>query len=142
MTEEERKDKKRAQDRAYRAKYPERAKGYNKSSYTNNKEKRTAYNKQHKLDNPDMYRDYNNQYRAERTLNYWVVYCLPNNVIPYCGQTTRPQFRMNEHNLILGRCTDDWFILDICATKQEALSVEASYHAMGYDGINESWFTK
>ena len=80
---------------------------------------------------------YNKQYKEKSKLPFWIIYCLPNEDIPYAGMTQSPTYRMHAHKG-KGRDTEDWFILDICMTEDEARRVEDLYHDQGYDGMGPS----
>tara|TARA_R110000796_G_scaffold214939_2_gene330969 strand:+ start:75 stop:665 length:591 start_codon:yes stop_codon:yes gene_type:complete len=75
-------------------------------------------------------------YEAQR-LTHHIVYCLPyydqHGHMAYAGVTDNPTWRMISHNSS-GKNTDDWFILQVCNTREEALRVEAEYHSKGYAG--------
>lgn len=79
-----------------------------------------------------------NEYRRERyqkfVCDYFVVYCIPD-ADYYVGYTNSPHHRMESHRA-KGRDTDEWFILDICMTKEEAILKEREYHNQGYAGKN------
>ena len=78
-------------------------------------------------------KEYNRDYKEKHTLPFYIVYCLPNEEVPYCGKTNQPKIRMAKHK----RDTSDWFILGVCKTEDEAMSLERSYHDKGYGGINK-----
>ena len=112
------------------------------------KEERREYNKKWRLENAD----YNKKWRAtnkdkveanrlaakdRKTLLYYIVYCLPNHIEgPYAGMTNQPYMRMTDHKR-LGRDTSEWFILDVCLTKEEAKKSEDAYHDQGYRGARK-----
>tara|TARA_R110002050_G_scaffold277475_1_gene423133 strand:+ start:2149 stop:2682 length:534 start_codon:yes stop_codon:yes gene_type:complete len=109
--------------KAYRQSNKERISTQKKDYYKSNKEEILIQNKaryeSHRLPN-DMY----------------IVYCLPNEEIPYCGMTSNPHYRMRNHRK-MGRDTNDWFILQVCSSEKEARKVERQYHDLGYGGINQ-----
>ena len=128
---------------------------YNKKRYEANKEKLAAIGKVYREANKEKIkacrdvrdkeklkaqREANEEkFRANRDtkiLPYYIVYALPNfnsTDEVYCGQTNQPIHRMNGHKC-KGNDTSEWFILDICSTREEALVIEAQYHDQGYKG--------
>lgn len=62
----------------------------------------------------------------------WIVYALPHEM--YVGITTNSVKRMSYHRRQRRRNTDDWFILHVAISKQEALRVEAEHHFSGWKG--------
>lgn len=63
---------------------------------------------------------------------YYYVYLLPNE--NYVGQTSTIKKRIREHLNDHNRDTTDWKVLHKCTTREEALSLERSYHEKGYKG--------
>lgn len=112
---EEQKANKRAYDKIYRAKNKEKIKAYRELNKEAIKSQVLA------------------KYNSRKLQGLYVVYCLPNTDIAYAGVTSQPITRMKRHRTA-GRNTSDWFILQVCKTKAEALEVEAMYHELGYDG--------
>ena len=51
----------------------------------------------------------------------------------YAGVTDNPYYRMQKHKTD-GNNTDEWFVLQVCETRKEALIIEAEYHNKGYAG--------
>jgi hypothetical protein len=75
-----------------------------------------------------------------KTLPYYVVYCLPDfngTDDAYVGKTNNPYYRTSNHRRN-GNDTKEWFILGVAATDKEALAVEATYHALGYEGASNN----
>ena len=74
-------------------------------------------------------------FRLSKTLkDIHIVYCIPSTDIPYCGVTNQPYFRMQHHRNTYNRDTSEWFILQVCNTREEALKIESEYHKIGYSG--------
>jgi len=126
----------------------------NKKYVEANKEKIVKRSKEYYKDNLEMYKESNRKYNIENrakkqeyyrkyykqnALGFYVVYCLPNTDVAYCGISQNPTFRMTQHRTN-GNDTTDWFILQVCETKAEALEIEKAYHKQGYDGANQSNF--
>ena len=97
------------------------------------KETNARWNNNNKL----RIKQYDKYYKHQCKLPYWIVYQLPN-ANNYIGQTNQPQLRMNNHKLN-GRNSDNWIELHRCNTLQEALTIEAQYHSLGYPGENTSY---
>ena len=75
------------------------------------------------------------EYRKSLTLPYYIVYGLPYSM--YAGITNQPKLRMRNHEKRTDRkyrCTDEWFILDICKTKEDAIHSEKQHHENGWNG--------
>tara|TARA_R110002050_G_C8823775_1_gene504619 strand:+ start:116 stop:610 length:495 start_codon:yes stop_codon:yes gene_type:complete len=106
---------------------------------SNNKEKISKRMKVYYQDNKDGIRSkqkiYDSSHYDAHKLSggVHIVYCLPNEDIPYCGMTSNPKYRMRKHRSI-GRDTSDWFILQHCSSEKEAREIEANYHKQGYSG--------
>ena len=156
MTEQERKDKKRAYDKAWNDKNKDKTKAYNKTQYNKNKdsedykEKYRASNKawRNKNKHTEDYKEKNkartkawglanpDKYKAYR-LDYCIVYCIPNYDglgSNYAGVTSNPTNRMYNHKSIGKFNTEEYIELDRADTRAEAEELEAEYHARGYDG--------
>lgn len=115
------KEKIKISDKAWRDKNPEAL-----------SKKRREWRERH----PDDVIANASRWRKKNTLPYYIVYALPafNEAGDiYCGVTNQPIPRMQHHKSV-GRDASEWFILDICRTKKEALIIEAQYHDQGYRG--------
>ena len=127
------KEKFNSNSKPYTEAKKEKKKAYNKAYKEANKEKLKAYyeNNKEKIDN------YYKAYRESKKLNVHIVYCLPyydqKGFMAYAGVTNQPHHRMVNHKRE-GRNTEDWFVLQICSTKEEALIIERQYHGKGYGG--------
>ena len=79
-------------------------------------------------------------YNKSRT-PFYIVYCIPNEFPPYCGMTNRPLRRMEEHRYYndrdLGPEGDEWYVLNVCETRAEALAKEREYHLQGFGGMKD-----
>lgn len=91
-----------------------------KRSYTKNNNKRKSFIRAAALER-----------LAKHTLPYWIVYLLPN--ANYVGKTNNPTYRMPNHRQAK-RDTDEWYILDVVHTNEEALEKESYYHSLGFSG--------
>tara|TARA_R100000951_G_scaffold93161_2_gene81692 strand:- start:469 stop:828 length:360 start_codon:yes stop_codon:yes gene_type:complete len=111
----------------------DKEKEYNKAYRTANREKRRLYSLEYNRKNREKLIAKKKAVYYAKILPYYVVYVLPDT--HYCGMTNNPQNRMYKHKS-MNRNTDDWFVLDICKTKKEALIVEREYHNQGYNGIH------
>ena len=109
------------------------------------KEKK-AYNKKWRAENAESIKAYRDGRKeksyAEGKANrlkyitpFYIVYCLMNGRV---GITNNPYNRMSNHKS-KGRDVKDWFILDICNTKEEAIATERQYHREGASGWNETF---
>ena len=96
----------------------------------NNKDKIQAYREANK---DEIAKYLKNKYDSGKLNNLYIVYCLPNTENIYCGYTQNPKERMKRHRTA-GRNTSEWFVLQVCETRDEALRVEAEYHKLGYGG--------
>jgi len=123
LTPEQRKINKKEADRKYREANKEHYKAYYEANkdkiYESRKERLKVYGKKRR--------------QSKKLDNLFIVYCLPYTDIPYCGITNRPDIRMIEHGTV-GNDTTDWFILQVCNTRDEALKIESEYHKKGYLG--------
>ena len=81
---------------------------------------------------------YFKEWRAKKDHTFFVVYCLPDH--NYVGYTISTYRRMLQHEQ-RGKSTDEWFVLDICKTKAEAIQLEKRYHSLGYEGKNLGEYT-
>ena len=154
-TEEEKKAKKRAyyqankealkiKMKAWRESNKEAISIQKKAYYKDNKESIDIYRKAYNDANQDKrkaYREANIDkskawYESHR-LTHHIVYCLPyydkHGYMAYAGVTDIPYNRMNQHNHG-GNSTEDWFILQVCETREEAEKIESEYHKKGYAG--------
>ena len=147
MTKEER----REYNKAWREKNPEKVAALKKAWREANPEKVSEYNKTYQKNNKDKVleaqREWNKKNKAKRAatvkkyhesqkLNYYVVYALPNfngTDEVYCGITKAPNTRMRDHK-VKGRNPEDWFVLDVFATRAEARIKENEYHDKGFIG--------
>ena len=102
------------------------------------KEERKEYNRLYSLANKDKSAAYQKKRRANLTLPFYIVYCLPNENPPYCSKTNRPHSNIHRHEAD-GKDTSDWFILDVCNSSREALDKKKSYHNIGYGGAHTPW---
>jgi len=109
-----------------------------------NKEKKSAYEKEYKKLNREKTRErnkiwyHNNKekavaYRESLKDGIYSVYLLP--MENYVGQTECMYNRMHQHKNA-GRDITDAKVLGSYKTRKEALAIEASYHAKGYNGWN------
>ena len=128
-------------------------KTYAQKYYAANKERILAEGAKWKLENKEKLKEQSKEYYKENKerllkgvkayheslkLPFVIVYCLPNNDTPYAGVTRNPKKRMYRHKQgCVIRDTSEWFILDICETREEALKLEAEYHSKGYAGYNQ-----
>ena len=128
MTEQERKDKKKAITKAWHNKnkhteeYKEKTKASSKAWYLANSDKKKAKNKA--------------RYKAKE-LGYCIVYCIPNHDglgNNYVGVTNNPYNRMQNHKGLGKLNAKEYIELDRADTRAEAEKLEAEYHARGYDG--------
>ena len=75
-------------------------------------------------------------YETKR-LPHHIVYCLPHynkhGYVKYAGVTDNPYYRMRVHKYD-GNNTDEWFVLQVCETREEAFKIEREYHKKGYAG--------
>ena len=105
---------------------------------------RKAYNEANKDKAKTRYQDNRESilikqktYEESYRLTHHIVYCLPyydqHGYMAYAGVTSNPYKRMKRHKQV-GNNTEDWFILQICETRKEALKIEAEYHKKGYAG--------
>jgi len=62
----------------------------------------------------------------------YIVYGLPWE--NYAGMSREPLKRIQNHKSIYGRNTDDWFILSVCNSKEEAQLKEYEFQAQGWGG--------
>tara|TARA_R110002124_G_C8594810_1_gene483696 strand:+ start:61 stop:453 length:393 start_codon:yes stop_codon:yes gene_type:complete len=97
-----------------------------------NRDKAATYRKENKESISDYARKYNKTHRESQKDGLVTVYLLPKE--NYVGQTVNLHRRLLEHKNRLGRCIIDAKVLGKYKTLQEALAVEASYHAKGYLG--------
>tara|TARA_R110002124_G_scaffold203819_1_gene370234 strand:- start:233 stop:589 length:357 start_codon:yes stop_codon:yes gene_type:complete len=115
-------EKKRLYDKAYREANRDKQLAYRLA----NKEKAAAYDKIH-----------NKIYREAQKDGLFTVYCLPKE--NYVGITDNLHRRLINHKSNSNRNTTDAYILGKYATRKEALTIEASYHAKGYLGRNSTY---
>lgn len=148
MTKEERKEYGRKWREANKEKLKQKRIAYNKKNadkiaeqrkgyYKKNKNKMLEYSSKYQKENKDRCKELHKRYRDNVKLENVIVYCLPNEEVPYVGVTNCPTMRMANHKFN-GRDTQDWFILRVCPTREEALELEAMYHSKGYGGANLS----
>ena len=163
LTEEEKKANAKASAKKYREKNKEailtrnkeyyeankktlniKQKAYNKANKEAIKIKKKAYHKENREARLIKQKIYNDANRDKKKANYeshrlshYIVYCLPYydkyEYMAYAGVTDNPHNRMPNHKRD-GNNTEDWFILQICETRKEALIIEAEYHNKGYAG--------
>ena len=96
-----------------------------------------AYNKTRYQENTNYFKEYGKGYRADRKLQFYVVYTIPNydgKGNSYCGITTQPDRRMANHKCDGKVNVDNYTIVDAQVEKADALTIEAEYHAQGYHG--------
>lgn len=102
-----------------------------KVSYDAQPEKFRSRTKYNYDNNTETIKDRIKKCNAVHYLDHHIVYYLP---IPnYCGVTLNPTHRMHQHKFD-GNDTAGWITLAKAKTKNEALSIEAQYHALGMDG--------
>lgn len=138
LTEEQKKANKKARMKIWREANKERLSKYGKDYREANKDsltdKRKTYTESNKDKISQYCKTYNKTYvKSQKLKGLYIVYCLPNETIAYAGITNRPNIRMIEHRCN-GRNTSDWFILQVCKTREEALKIESEYHKIGYSG--------
>jgi hypothetical protein len=154
MTEQEKKEKARMYAKKYYLANKEKIAAYHKEfnaknavriaarrkeyekTYSRNEESQAKKKAQQKI-----YRRNNREHRAVVSKAYrdsfkdglFTVYVLPKE--NYVGQTDCYPLRIKNHKS-LSRDITDAKVLGKYATREEALAVEASYHAKGYNGFN------
>ena len=101
-----------------------------------NRDKLNAYARERRANKADsldkeLQRARQKRYKDSLTLDYYIVYALPNE--HYCGVTNQPTLRMRYHNT-RGKSTDDWFILDVCHSLAHARLIEREHHNNGWNG--------
>ena len=111
---------------------------YAKAWYLANKEKQTAYSKAYNAANSEKRAVQKKAWMNNKKDGFYSVYLLPKE--NYVGQTNNFYRRLSEHRHRCDRDVTDAEVLGKYATKKEALAVEASYHAKGYLGRNETLF--
>ncbi len=113
-TEEEKKEAARLRSKAWRLA---------------NKEKHAAYQRKYRGDNKDNAA----AYRESKKDGLFTVYLLPKE--NYVGQTECLSRRLQRHRY-KNRNTTDAKVLGKYKTREEALAIGSSYHAKGYNGLN------
>lgn len=118
------------------------------------KEKRKANNKAWRDKNPDYAKawrdknkdseDYKEKNKARTKawneaikLQFYVVYTIDNydgKGNNYCGVTSRPDGRMTKHRFDGKLNVDDYSIVGTQVEKADALAIERDYHSRGYHG--------
>ena len=108
-----------------------------KAYYEANRESILVKKNAYYLDNIEAVAIRNKTNYESHRLTHHIVYCLPyydkHGYMSYAGVTDAPNNRMLKHENV-GNNIDDWFILQVCETRQEALKIEAEYHEKGYAG--------
>ena len=105
----------------------------NRKYYLANKEKHAAYYKKYNALNKEKVCADQKKWREAQKDGLFTVYLLPKE--NYVGQTTSFHKRLINHKSKHSRDITDAKVLGKYATKEEALAVEASYHAKGYNGF-------
>ena len=133
LTDEQKKENRRLTRKAHYEANKLRIRKEQKEQYEANKDKKKAYYEANKESISITKRGY---YDSKKLDNI-IVYALPNynkyGYEKYCGITDSPSSRMRNHKSN-GNNTQGWIILGEFETREEALIVEASYHAKGYAG--------
>lgn len=137
LTDEEKKERKRLYDKAYREANKERIKEKKRLYQIKTKDKKRAYDKKYNKENKDKRRLYNKVNKEANKLPYNVVYCIPNyngNGDNYCGVTNQPVLRMRGHKSVGKLNTSEWYELGRVEDRKEAETLESSFHKLGYHG--------
>ena len=104
------------------------------------KEEKREYHRKYREVNKDTRNrsECKKRYRESQKDGLFTVYLLPEE--KYVGITTSLKARLTKHRSAkYNRNTTDAKVLGKYATKKEALTVEASYHAKGYLGRNSTY---
>jgi len=124
-------------NKVYRANSKEKIKDWYLKNKEHLKKYQLDYIEKNKESINEKSRIRNKKNYKESTLDFIVVYCLPNynkgGFEKYCGVTNNTKYRMKTHNS-RGNNVDGWFVMHECKTRKEALSIEAEYHKKGYAG--------
>ena len=112
-----------------------RRKEYHKTYYASEESqaKKKAQQKIYRRNNREHRAAVSKAYRESFQDGLFTVYILPKE--NYVGQTDCYPLRIKNHKS-LGRDITDAKVLGSYKTREEALAVEASYHAKGYKGFN------
>ena len=105
-----------------------------KKYYLANKEKLDAKSTAYYLANKESIAARAKAYVESKKDGFFTVYLLPKD--NYVGQTSNMYRRLFEHKSESNRDTTDAKVLGKYKTREEALAIEASYHAKGYLGFN------
>jgi hypothetical protein len=94
-----------------------------------------ANGKEYREKNKERIAVYQKSYLQSKRDGLFTVYLLPKE--NYVGQTECLYQRLQNHKNCSARDITDAEVLGKYATREEALAVEASYHAKGYNGFNQ-----
>lgn len=144
LTDEQKKENRRLTRKAHYEANKLRIRKEQKEKYEANKDKKKAYyeankdsRKEYLKANSESIAVKHKERREAKKSNLFIVYSLPNynknGYDKYCGITNSPKARMSHHKFNNNN-TQGWIILGEFETREEALIVEASYHAKGYAG--------
>ena len=161
MTKEEKKEKRKLYMRSWRLANPDKVKAANESRKPKvkawreankekiaaqtkvyreaNKEKIVELRKAHYEANKEEIKAKIKAYVKSRELPYTIIYCIPNynGRDNYVGITNNPYTRMINHKSLGKFNTSKYIELDRADTREEALKLEAEYHARGYHGADK-----
>tara|TARA_R110000737_G_C14323410_1_gene440095 strand:+ start:73 stop:417 length:345 start_codon:yes stop_codon:yes gene_type:complete len=104
----------------------------NRKYRAKNRESINAAQREYDAANKEKISDYQRKWREAQKDGLFTVYLLPKE--NYVGQTTSFQKRLINHKSKNARDITNATIIGKYKTREEALVVEASYHAKGYLG--------
>lgn len=145
MTKEEKKEKKKAYNKAWYLKNKEAHSKRCKEYQANNKTEIAAYKKANKDKIKVQNAVRGKRYREANKLKTNIVYCIPNyNGLGdnYCGVSNQPNIRMAKHKFDGKLNTSEWYELGRVIDRKEAEALESAFHELGYHGVNEGRFIK
>jgi hypothetical protein len=130
------KERKAEYDKAWRENNKAWIAAYNKSWNKANKEKIAAQKKVWGKANKEKIAAQKKVYQESKKDGLFTVYLLVNE--NYVGQTNNLFYRLIHHKNIRGRDVSNVQIIGKYKTREQAMEIEAGYHARGYLGANNN----